>query len=156
MTFSLHGLGVSGGYAIGRAQLFSHDRLEAPHYVLQPEHLEEEVARFEAAVEEVRAEFATLREHIPEGAPAELSAFLDLHSLILDDSMLSEVPKHCIREGSCNAEWALAQQTEGLIAQFEAIEDEITPMRFRVPALKCLIATSKVLAMMRSFSASRS
>jgi len=124
MTFSLHGLGVSGGYAIGRAQLFSHDRLEAPHYVLQPEHLDEEVARFEAAVEEVRAEFATLREHIPEGAPAELSAFLDLHSLILDDSMLSEVPKHCIREGACNAEWALAQQTEGLIAQFEAIEDE--------------------------------
>jgi phosphotransferase system enzyme I (PtsI) len=124
MTFSLHGLGVSGGYAIGRAQLFSHDRLEAPHYVLQPEHLDEEVARFEAAVEQVRAEFATLREHIPEGAPAELSAFLDLHSLILDDSMLSEVPKHCIREGSCNAEWALAQQTEGLIAQFEAIEDE--------------------------------
>jgi phosphoenolpyruvate-protein phosphotransferase (PTS system enzyme I) len=123
MTFSLHGIGVSGGYAIGRAQLYSHDRLEAPHYVLQPEHLEEEVARFDAAVAEVRAEFAALREHIPDGAPSELSAFLDLHSLILDDSMLSEVPKQCIRAGACNAEWALAQQTEGLIAQFEAIED---------------------------------
>jgi len=124
VTFSLHGIGVSGGYAIGRAQLYSHDRLEAPHYVLPPEHLEEEVARFDAAVAEVRAEFDTLREHIPEGAPAELSAFLDLHRLILDDSMLSEVPKHCIREGACNAEWALAQQTEALIAQFEAIEDD--------------------------------
>ena len=123
MTFSLHGVGVSGGYAIGRAQLYSHDRLEAPHYVLPPEHLDAEVVRFEAAVAEVRAEFATLREHIPEGAPSELSAFLDLHSLILDDSMLSEVPKQCIRDGACNAEWALAQQTEALIAQFEAIED---------------------------------
>jgi phosphoenolpyruvate-protein phosphotransferase (PTS system enzyme I) len=56
MTFSLHGIGVSGGYAIGRAQLYSHDRLEAPHYVLRPEHIEAEVARFAAAVETVHAE----------------------------------------------------------------------------------------------------
>jgi phosphotransferase system enzyme I (PtsI) len=124
MTFSLHGIGVSSGYAIGRAQLYSHDRLEAPHYVLKPEDLDDEVARFEAAVREVQAEFDSLRLHIPDGAPSEISAFLDLHSLILADSMLSEVPKQCIRQGACNAEWALARQTEGLIAQFEAIEDE--------------------------------
>jgi phosphotransferase system enzyme I (PtsI) len=124
VTFALHGIGVSSGYAIGRAQLFSHDRLEAPHYLLKPEDLDDEVARFEAAVREVQAEFDGLRQHIPEGAPSEFAAFLDLHSLILADSMLSEVPKHCIRAGACNAEWALARQTEGLIAQFEAIEDE--------------------------------
>jgi phosphotransferase system enzyme I (PtsI) len=124
MSFSLHGTSVSGGYAIGRAQLFSHDRLDAPHYVLRPEDLGAEIARFDAAVAEVRAEFASLRTHIPEGAPSELSAFLDLHSLILDDSMLSEAPKQCIRDGACNAEWALTRQTASLIAQFEAIEDE--------------------------------
>ncbi len=124
MTFALHGIGVSNGYAIGRAQLYSHDRLEAPHYILRAEHLEEEVERFDAAVEAVRAEMLDLREHIPEGAPAELSAFLDVHVMILSDSMLSELPKQRIREDKCNAEWALAQQTEELIAQFETIEDE--------------------------------
>jgi len=123
MSFSLHGIGVSGGYAIGRAQLFSHDRLEAPHYVLRQVHLDSEVTRFAEAVEAVRGEFNALRAHIPEGAPAELAAFLDLHRLILDDSMLSEVPKRLIRETRCNAEWALAQQTEALIAQFESIDD---------------------------------
>ena len=124
MSFTLHGIGVSGGYAIGRAQLYSHARLEAPHYVLRKEHLPEEVARFEEAIGQVRADMQATREHIPEGAPAELAAFLDLHLMFLDDSMITEAPKRLIRETRCNAEWALAQQTEALISQFEAIEDD--------------------------------
>ncbi len=124
MSFSLHGIGVSGGYALGRAQLYSHERLEAPHYVLRPEHLDAEVARFAEAVETVRAELLSLQTHIPGGAPAELSAFIEVHALILSDSMLSEVPKRLIRSEQCNAEWALARQTEALIAQFESIDDD--------------------------------
>ncbi|MEW5770873.1 MAG: phosphoenolpyruvate--protein phosphotransferase [Pseudomonadota bacterium] len=124
MTFSLHGIGVSGGYAIGRAQLFSHDRLEAPHYVLPQEHIGSEIERFDEAVHSVRRELFDLQAHIPEGAPNELSAFLDVQILILADSMLSEAPKRRIRVDHCNAEWALAQHTEELIAQFEAIEDD--------------------------------
>ena len=124
MTFSLHGIGVSGGYALGRAQLYSHDRLEAPHYVLPQEHIDEEIERFDNAVTSVRQELLDLQAHIPEGAPSELSAFLDVQILILADSMLSEAPKRGIRVNRCNAEWALAQQTEELVAQFEAIEDE--------------------------------
>jgi phosphotransferase system enzyme I (PtsI) len=124
MTFTLHGIGISGGYAIGRAQLYSHDRLEAPHYVLPKEHIESEVERFDAAVAAVRAECDHLRATLPDGAPAELAAFLDLHRLILQDSMLSQVPKRLIRDTACNAEWALAQQTEALLAQFDSIEDD--------------------------------
>ncbi len=124
MTLSLHGIGVSGGYAIGRAQLYSHARLEAPHYVLRPEHIESEVLRFSAAVESVHAELLALQTHIPGGAPTELSAFIEVHALILSDSMLSQAPKKRIRDEGCNAEWALAQQTEALIAQFESIEDD--------------------------------
>jgi phosphotransferase system enzyme I (PtsI) len=124
MTFSLHGIGVSGGYAIGRAQLYSHARLEAPHYVLRPEHIEAEVARFSAAVENVHSELLALQAHIPGGAPTELTAFIEVHALILSDSMLSQAPKRRIRDEGCNAEWALAQQTEALIAQFESIEDD--------------------------------
>ena len=123
MTFTLHGIGIAGGYAIGRAQLYSHDRLEAPHYVLRPADIDPEVARFDAAIDVVRAECEQLRDHIPEGAPSELAAFLDLHRLILEDSMLSEVPKTLIRDTACNAEWALAQQTEALLAQFDSIGD---------------------------------
>ncbi len=124
MTFTLHGVGISGGYAIGRAQLYSHDRLEAPHYVIRKADITSEVARFDRAIAAARQELEQLRANIPEGAPAELAAFLDLHRLILEDSMLSQVPKSLIRDTACNAEWALAQQTEALLAQFESIEDE--------------------------------
>ena len=39
MSFSLHGVPVSGGIAIGHAHLISHAQLEAAHYLVPPEQL---------------------------------------------------------------------------------------------------------------------
>ena len=122
MSFTLHGLGVSGGIAIGQAHLMSHATLEVSHLVIAPRMVDKEVARFEAAVARVRNEFETMKEGV-EHAPAELGAFIDLHAMILADPELSETPKTLIRERRCNAEWALVQQMEHLVAQFEKIED---------------------------------
>ena len=41
MSFTLHGIGVSGGVAIGRSRLVSHALLEVPHYVLPKKHVPE-------------------------------------------------------------------------------------------------------------------
>lgn len=123
MSFTLHGIGVSPGIAIGVARLASHSRIEVAHYVLSQQYLDKEVARFEDAISAVRQEMSVLRTQIPANAPAELPAFLDMHVMILNDSMLSEVPKQLIRTQQCNAEWALMQQMEQLVAQFEAIDD---------------------------------
>ena len=43
--------------------------------------------------------------------------------MILDDPTLSEAPKRIIAEQRCNAEWALTQQMNVLVEQFEEIED---------------------------------
>lgn len=123
MSFTLHGIGVSPGIAIGVARLASHSRIEVAHYVLSQQYLDKEIARFEDAIATVRQEMELLRTQIPVNAPAELPAFLDMHLMILNDAMLSEVPKQLIRSQQCNAEWALMQQMEQLVAQFEAIED---------------------------------
>ncbi len=123
MSFTLHGIGVSPGIAIGVARLASHSRIEVAHYVLSQQHLDKETARFDDAIATVRNEMEMLRTQIPVNAPAELPAFLDMHLMILNDSMLSEVPKQLIRSQQCNAEWALTQQMEHLVAQFEEIED---------------------------------
>ena len=40
MSFTLHGLGVSGGIAIGQAQLLSHATLEVAHLTLPARQLE--------------------------------------------------------------------------------------------------------------------
>ncbi|MHB1245264.1 MAG: phosphoenolpyruvate--protein phosphotransferase [Sulfuriferula sp.] len=123
MSATLHGIGVSSGIAIGPARLASHTRIEVAHYVLQKAHIAEELERFDEAVQTVRAEMSALHSQIPANAPAELPAFLDMHLMILNDSMLSQAPKQLIETQQCNAEWALTQQMEQLVAQFEEIDD---------------------------------
>ena len=123
MSFTLHGAGVGGGIAIGQVHLISSARMEVAHYAVAPEHIELEVMRFSTAVAKVRAELQELRRSVPASAPAELGAFLSLHLMILDDATLSQTPRDLIRELRCNAEWALTQQMNKLVAQFEEIED---------------------------------
>lgn len=122
MSFTLHGLGVSSGIAIGRAALMSHATLEVSHLTIAPRLVEKEVERFQAAVAAVRDELLAMKENIG-SAPAELTAFLDLHIMFLVDPELVEVPVQIIRERRCNAEWALVQQMEHLVDQFEQFED---------------------------------
>jgi phosphoenolpyruvate-protein phosphotransferase (PTS system enzyme I) len=123
MSFTIHGIGVSGGIAIGRAQLVSHAQLEVAHYDIPKTRVPEEQTRFDAAIETVRNELTALSGQIPAGAPAEFEAFLNLHRMILDDPTLSEAPKQRIESLQCNAEWALKLQMEELLEQFSRIED---------------------------------
>lgn len=122
MSFTLHGLAVSSGIAIGRAQLISHATLDVSHHVVTPRGVEKEIARFDAALLRVRDEFALMKREM-ENSPTDIGAFIDLHLMILADPELSEAPKAIIRERRCNAEWALVQQMEVLVAQFEKIDD---------------------------------
>ncbi len=123
MSFTLHGLPVSSGIAIGRAHLVSHTSLEVAHYVL-PKHLvEEEVARLDTALEATRKELAELRSYRPQLAAAEFDAFLDLHLMILGDEHISRAAREMVLREHCNAEWALKSQMDELVAQFEAFED---------------------------------
>jgi len=123
MSFTLHGIGVSGGIAIGHAHLVSNARTEVNHYVVPPHQVPEESARFDAAIRAVRAEFDELRAHVPEGAPAEFTAFIDLHRMILNDTMLAVEPRRIIEREQCNAEWAVKVQMDALVDQFDTIED---------------------------------
>lgn len=123
MSFTIHGLPVSSGIAIGRAHLVSHTSLEVAHYVL-PKHLvAEEVERLESALEATRKELAGLRMHRPQLAAAEFDAFLDLHLMILEDEHISKAAREMVMAEHCNAEWALKTQMDELVAQFDAFDD---------------------------------
>jgi phosphoenolpyruvate-protein phosphotransferase (PTS system enzyme I) len=124
MSFTLHGIPVSGGIAIGRAHLITPVALNVAHYRIEPNQAAAEVARFDTAVKEVQAELKTLHGELATSSPGDLGAFLDLHWLILSDPMLSKEPVRIIEERLCNAEWALIQQMDALVAQFDDIEDE--------------------------------
>ena len=108
------------GIAIGSAYLVSQATLEVSHLLIPPRGVEKEVARFDAALAAIRQDFADLKASM---AAADLSAFVDLHLMILADPELSEVPRQIIRERRCNAEWAIVQQMGLLVEQFEKIDD---------------------------------
>ena len=124
VSFALHGIGVSGGIAIGRAQLVSHATREVAHYTIPLAQVPSEIERFSAAIGEVQQELEGLHAALTSGdAPGEFGAFLDVHWMILNDPTLSEAPKRIIAEQRCNAEWALTLQMGVLVEQFDQIED---------------------------------
>jgi phosphoenolpyruvate-protein phosphotransferase (PTS system enzyme I) len=123
-SFSIHGIGVSSGIAIGRAHLVSNALLEVVHYQLPKHLIDDEIARFNTAIHTVKKDLEAIRESLSKNAPAEIGAFINTHLMMLADKSLSEIPKDIIRKEQCNAEWAIKQQMNGIVEQFDAIEDE--------------------------------
>ena len=89
MSFTLHGLGVSGGIAIGHAHLVTSASLEVDHYQIPEEFIAREVKRFNAAVKQVRADLDWLENDINTAhkgdASADMAAFITVHRMILED-----------------------------------------------------------------------
>ncbi len=128
MTFSVHGLAVARGIAIGRAVLVASSRVDVAHYFVEPGQVESEIDRVRAGRNAVVDEIHRLQQSItlmgPKEAPTELTALLDVHLMLLQDEMLTTGVKHWITERLYNAEWALTTQLEVIARQFDEMEDE--------------------------------
>jgi phosphotransferase system enzyme I (PtsI) len=74
----------------------------------------------DAVVQELEA----LKADLPEDAPHELSALLDVHLMLLHDDVFTGGVAQWIHERHYNAEWALSAQLEVLARQFDEMEDE--------------------------------
>ena len=123
-SFTLHGIPVSRGIAIGRAHLLRPAARDVKHYLVAEEKVEAEVARLTVAIDAVNQELQVVRRDLPPDAPSELAAFIDVHALILADPIIAENPLKIIRSRHYNAEWALLTQIDELSAQFDEIEDD--------------------------------
>ncbi|MFZ6779302.1 phosphoenolpyruvate--protein phosphotransferase [Undibacterium sp. Ji83W] len=123
-SFTLQGIPVSRGIAIGRAHLLRPAALDVQHYLVGQEQVEAEVQRLQLAIVQVHKELQAIWSDLPADAPTELGAFIDVHVLILSDPMISEAPLDIIRTRHYNAEWALVSQIDELSAQFDEIEDD--------------------------------
>ena len=128
MTFSVHGLAVARGVAIGRAVLMVSSRVDVAHYFIEPDQVAAEIARVRAGrnavVEEIRRLQHTISQMGPKEAPHELAALLDVHLMLLQDEELISGVKRWIADRLYNAEWALTTQLEVLSRQFDEMEDE--------------------------------
>lgn len=123
MSIQVFGVAVSRGVAIGRAVLVASSRVDVAHYFIAPGDVAQEVERLRRARDEVAVEFETLQRDLPDDAPSELSALLDVHLMVLRDETMAQATGAWVVERHYNAEWALAAQLEVLARQFDEMED---------------------------------
>ncbi|ABO55951.1 phosphoenolpyruvate--protein phosphotransferase [Burkholderia vietnamiensis G4] len=124
VSFTLHGIPVSRGIAIGRAYLIAPAALDVAHYLIDTSQIDAEVERFRAAREGVHRELEALRADLTDDTPTEVGAFIDVHAMILSDAMLVQETIDLVRTRRYNVEWALTEQLELLTRHFDDIEDE--------------------------------
>lgn len=152
MTFSIHGLAVARGIAIGRAVLVASSRLDVAHYFIEPSQVGAEINRVrdgrDAVVGEIQRLQTSIAQMGPKEAPHELTALLDVHLMLLQDEELSNGVHHWIKDRLYNAEWALTTQLDVIARQFDEMEDEY--LRERKADLEQI--TEKVLRAMRGVS----
>jgi phosphoenolpyruvate-protein phosphotransferase (PTS system enzyme I) len=128
VTFSIHGIAVSSGIAIGRAVLVASGRADVAHYFIEPGQVEAELRRVKEAKNTVIDELIRLQHNVvmreAKDAPAEIAALIDVHMMLLQDQTLQDGVMHWINVRHYNAEWALVTQFEVLARQFDEMEDE--------------------------------
>jgi len=76
-SFSLHGVAVSSGIAIGKAHLISNALLEVAHYELPKSAISSEITRFSNAIRTVKRDLETVRKELPDTLIADVASFIN-------------------------------------------------------------------------------
>ncbi len=129
MSLMFSGIGVSRGVAIGEAHILRRNQVDVTKRTLTKKAVPAEIRRLRRALKTTREQLLTTRDNIPKDAPSDVSAFIETHILMLDDSLLSQRPIEIIKATQCNAEAALQQQRESLAKVFESMEDNYIATR---------------------------
>ena len=121
-SYKLEGIGVSAGFAFGRAHFVDRSELPIPHLHISVEDIADEVERFEEARTISCTQLEALK-HQMQNAGEEHYLILDTHLLMLADPTLIDGARRLIREEGYNAEWALHKHAQEVLQLFEHQED---------------------------------
>lgn len=123
MSLMLNGMGVSRGVSIGPAYILHRNQPDIVEKNLTRKQIAAEIKRFKTAHAAAKKQLQKVSEAIPDDAPNDVSAFIETHLLMLDDSMLAATPLELIKQHQCNAEWALKMQRDEVTKVFESMDD---------------------------------
>src|SRR5260370_10655575 len=130
---SFDGIAVSPGIAIGPAHVSDHFDQAVPEYRIEPDGVEEERARFAAAVAVSVKQLRKLKskaESLPEAAAEEMGYLLDAHLSMLSNSRLVRGVAERIAAEQRNAEWAVQTEIAEIGESFSSMRDAYLAARF--------------------------
>ena len=102
------GIGVSPGIVIGRAFCLDHPELDIKPSLIRSSETEEEIDRFLNAVERAKAQLEEIKQKLADKDQEQIK-IIEVHIMLLADSLLVEEVVNYIRKHKVSAEWALKQ-----------------------------------------------
>ena len=118
----LQGIAASNGIAIAKAY-----KLVEPDFSFEKKTInapEEEIARFQSALQTAKAELEKIRDHAGTALGADKAAIFDAHLLVLSDPELISPIEDKIKTENVNAEPALKETADMFINMFESMDNE--------------------------------
>ncbi len=117
------GIGVSDGIAFAKAYLLERERLAIPHRVVHADRVEQEVERFQEALERAKELLRQIRQGMTTEETREPAFIIDAHLMMLEDDLLVDGTISLIRKEHINAEWALRKRINTLVSTFTSMKD---------------------------------
>ncbi|MCL4477730.1 MAG: phosphoenolpyruvate--protein phosphotransferase [Deltaproteobacteria bacterium] len=124
MTTYLKGIGVSPGWATGKAIIPIANNFAISRYHVMADRIPYEVNRFISAIEKSKEELNSFKNKINTEIGKEAKLILDTHILILEDKGLIENIVSKIKNSRMNTEWALTEVLVEIEKTFNGIDDE--------------------------------
>src|SRR4051812_21687832 len=121
-TKNISGIAASSGIAIAKAF-----RLENPELKIDKKtvtNVEQEVSRFDQALESSKAELEKIKEHASKTMGEDKAEIFQAHLLILNDPELINQIEEKIQDQRINAEFALQEVVDMFVSMFEALDNE--------------------------------
>ncbi|MFW5883681.1 MAG: phosphoenolpyruvate-utilizing N-terminal domain-containing protein, partial [Verrucomicrobiota bacterium] len=119
----LRGLPASPGVEHGRAFVLMQSDLDLPAYIVEPDRIDREIERFEAALIETREQISVIRQEIAESLGEAEAQIFDAHLLVLEDRALIEEVIAEIRSSGYNIEQSFHRVANRYIEFFDKMDD---------------------------------
>jgi phosphotransferase system enzyme I (PtsI) len=117
------GVPASPGIARGQIHVFSIDSDDVVRYHVEPSHIADEIARFENALIQTRAQILEMQQQIAQAIGAKDAGIFDAHLLVVEDQTLIDEVLRRLETEHCNVEFAFQAVADRYVESLSKIDD---------------------------------
>src|SRR6185312_5113609 len=117
------GVGVSPGIARGRTHVVRDEIDDVPRYGIESGQVSKEIARFEAALMQTRAQILDMQQSIAEAIGAKDASVFDAHLLVVEDRTLIDEVLRKLESDRCNVEYIFQEVARRYSETLSKIDD---------------------------------
>ncbi len=117
------GVGVAPGIARGRTHVVRDEVDDVARYGIEPSRVPQEIARFETALMQTRAQILEMQQNIAEAIGAKDASVFDAHLLVVEDRTLIDEVLRKLESDRCNVEYIFQEVARRYADTLSKIDD---------------------------------